>query len=299
MSWDWARGTLTGWQDELRLNRRFPFPPPADLGPDVPAIRAGREPLRPSVEPPAPRDHDLRLRRRPTEDERVPSEQLDVIPRGARAGRPGETMRCCDRRRLSRRGSRRRGRRRRRFRIRRGRRRRRFRRGGARWLVLERERRPTACRARHARSVAVDHERRRDDDGQADDGRDQDPTSASSRPGASRRDRRRVSVAAGVRRTRSRRRHRGRRGIRGYRRDASFLQSLAGPRGQLWVDEDELGAHGLSVACAGHRAAQLATGPMVSADGTVSAGAAAEDAVDVDLVLVGELIGEGAARDRE
>jgi hypothetical protein len=196
MSWDWARGTLTGWQDELCLNRRLPFPPPPDASPDVPAIRAGLEPVRAAVEPPALRNHDLRLGRRRAEDERVPSEQLDVIPRGAPAGSPGETMGGCDRGRLSRRGSRRRGRRR--FRLRSGR---------ARRLVLERDRRVPACRDRHAWSVAVDHEHRRRDYRQAQDGRDEEPEPASppDRPGWFRGDRRRVAPPADLRRRRSRR----------------------------------------------------------------------------------------------
>ena len=91
--WDWARGTLTGWQDEGGLNRRGRFALTRNAAPHVPSVRARLELARSAVEPPTPRNYDLRLRRRRTEDQRPPLEQLDVISRCAGARRPYEATR--------------------------------------------------------------------------------------------------------------------------------------------------------------------------------------------------------------
>jgi hypothetical protein len=85
---DWARGTLTGLHDELRLNRRGRFAPTRDAGPHVPAVRARLERARSALEAPARGNQQLRLRRVGTENQRWTPEQLDVITGCAGMRRP-------------------------------------------------------------------------------------------------------------------------------------------------------------------------------------------------------------------
>ena len=144
------------------MNRRRRFALTRNAAPHVPSVRARLEPARSPVEPPTPRNYDLRLRGRRTEDQRPPLEQLDLISRCAGARRPYKATRGrCNRGRL--RSSRGTG-------------------SGDSTRIFPgarrvRERGTSGRRGSHSRSIAVDYDNRRDGDRHTYGGCNHEPAS--------------------------------------------------------------------------------------------------------------------------